>query len=279
MARTVGDVALMLAAMAGPDDRAPLSYDVDTRQFTAAVKRPSIKGWRVAWTPDLNGLIPVDHEVAAVAERALAVFRAPRREGRAGLPRFHRGQRHRAGHPRARHGRAPRRQARALGIGDAEGARVEHQAGALADPRADRQRREAPHPPLAPGARLHGDARSADPAHRRDAAVPGGAALSPPRSTARRSTTTPSGSSSPTASRSPRCPSSRCRAASRRAGCRWACRSSGGATRRPRCSGPPPPSRPPRPGRTGSRRWCPRYHHDVTTLAPDAGAITGGSDS
>jgi amidase len=40
------------------------------------VKRPSIKGWRVAWTPDLNGLIPVDHEVAAVAERATAVFRS-----------------------------------------------------------------------------------------------------------------------------------------------------------------------------------------------------------
>jgi amidase len=76
MARTVGDVALMLAAMAGPDDRAPLSYDVDTRQFTVAVKRPSIKGWRVAWTPDLNGLIPVDHEVAAIAERATAVFRS-----------------------------------------------------------------------------------------------------------------------------------------------------------------------------------------------------------
>ncbi|MGH7348468.1 MAG: amidase, partial [Candidatus Rokuibacteriota bacterium] len=75
MARTVGDVALMLAAMAGPDDRAPLSYAVDTRQLTAAVKQPSIKGWRVAWTPDLDGLIPVDHEVAAVAERATAVFR------------------------------------------------------------------------------------------------------------------------------------------------------------------------------------------------------------
>jgi len=62
--------------MAGPDDRAPLSYDVDTRRFTAAVKRPAVKGWRVAWTPDLNGLIPVDHEVAAVAERATAVFRS-----------------------------------------------------------------------------------------------------------------------------------------------------------------------------------------------------------
>jgi len=76
MARTVADVALMLAAMAGPDDRSPLSYDVDTRTFTAAVKRPSIKGWRVAWTPDLNGMIPVDHEVAAVAEQATRVIRA-----------------------------------------------------------------------------------------------------------------------------------------------------------------------------------------------------------
>jgi len=76
MARTVGDVALMLAAMAGPDDRAPLSYEIDTRRFTAAVKRPSIEGWRVAWTPDLNGLIPIDQEVAAVAERATAVFRS-----------------------------------------------------------------------------------------------------------------------------------------------------------------------------------------------------------
>jgi amidase len=76
MARTVADVALMLSVMAGPDDRAPLSYEVDTRRFPAAVKRPSIKGWRVAWTPDLNGLIPVDHEVAAVAERATRVFRS-----------------------------------------------------------------------------------------------------------------------------------------------------------------------------------------------------------
>jgi amidase len=76
MARTVGDVALMLSVMAGPDDRAPLSYDVDTRRFPAAVRRPSVKGWRAAWTPDLNGLIPVDEEVAAVAERATDVFRS-----------------------------------------------------------------------------------------------------------------------------------------------------------------------------------------------------------
>src|SRR5256885_3266236 len=36
MARTVGDTALMLSVMAGPDDRSPLSYDVDTRELLRA---------------------------------------------------------------------------------------------------------------------------------------------------------------------------------------------------------------------------------------------------
>ena len=75
IARTVGDVALMLSAIAGPDDRAPLSYPVDTAQFTRATRAASIKGWRVAWTPDLNGLIPVDPEVLRVAQGALRVLR------------------------------------------------------------------------------------------------------------------------------------------------------------------------------------------------------------
>jgi amidase len=76
MARTVGDTALMLSAVAGPDDRSPLSYDVDTGAFLKAIKTPSVKGWRVAWTPDLNALIPVDAEVARVAEGATRVFRS-----------------------------------------------------------------------------------------------------------------------------------------------------------------------------------------------------------
>ena len=76
MARTVADTALMLSVVAGPDDRAPLSYDVDVRSFPAAVRRPSIRGWRVAWTPDLDGLIPVDAEVVRVASAATAVFRS-----------------------------------------------------------------------------------------------------------------------------------------------------------------------------------------------------------
>jgi amidase len=46
MARTVADVALMLAVMAGPDDRAPLSYDVDPRRFTAAVAEGATRVFR-----------------------------------------------------------------------------------------------------------------------------------------------------------------------------------------------------------------------------------------
>jgi amidase len=75
MARNVADVALMLSVMAGLDDRAPLSYDVDTATFTRAVKNPSVKGWRVAWSLDLGGLALLDNEVAAIVEDAAAVFR------------------------------------------------------------------------------------------------------------------------------------------------------------------------------------------------------------
>ena len=88
MGRTIGDVALMLSAMAGPDDRAPLSYDVDPRAFRAAVRRPSIAGWRVAWTPDLGGLVPVDAEVARVASSATEVFRSLRARVRTASPSF-----------------------------------------------------------------------------------------------------------------------------------------------------------------------------------------------
>jgi amidase len=76
LARTVRDVALMLSAIAGPDDRAPISYEIDTSQFARALKAPSIKGWRIAWTPNLHGLLPVDEEVAAVAQSAIRVFRS-----------------------------------------------------------------------------------------------------------------------------------------------------------------------------------------------------------
>ena len=76
LSRTVADAALVLSTIAGPDERAPVSYEVDTRQFIRAVKAPSIKGWKVAWTPDLDGLIPVNDEVSRVAHEAVGVFRS-----------------------------------------------------------------------------------------------------------------------------------------------------------------------------------------------------------
>jgi amidase len=76
MARTVADTALMLSVMAGPDDRAPLSYDVDVRQLANASRAPSVKGWRIAWTADLDGLVAIDDEVRALVERAMSVFRS-----------------------------------------------------------------------------------------------------------------------------------------------------------------------------------------------------------
>ena len=72
MARTVGDTALMLSVIAGQDDRSPISFPVETEKFLSAVKRPTIKGLKVAWSPDLN-ISPVDPEVhnlvAAAARR------------------------------------------------------------------------------------------------------------------------------------------------------------------------------------------------------------------
>ena len=75
MARTVADAALMLSVMAGPDARSPISYAVDTREFLRAVTRPSVKGWRIAWTPDLGGLVAVEREVREVFEGAVGALR------------------------------------------------------------------------------------------------------------------------------------------------------------------------------------------------------------
>ncbi len=76
MARDVADCALMLAVIAGPDDRAPLSYDVDTGAFVRAAEPGRLDGLRIAFTPDLGGLIPVEAEVAATAAAAMDALRA-----------------------------------------------------------------------------------------------------------------------------------------------------------------------------------------------------------
>jgi amidase len=73
MARTVADTALMLAAVAGPDDRAPISIPVDPREWLEAARTPDVRGARIAWSTDL-GVTPVDPEVARIAEAAARTY-------------------------------------------------------------------------------------------------------------------------------------------------------------------------------------------------------------
>jgi amidase len=71
MARTVGDLALMLTAIAGPDAGSPLSHghpDELSRELAGA-----IAGLRVAWCPDVGGL-PIEPAVASVIARARERF-------------------------------------------------------------------------------------------------------------------------------------------------------------------------------------------------------------
>jgi amidase len=75
MARDVRDVALFLDVLAGFDPRDPLSYDAPEVAYASAVERPARLG-RVAFSPDLGGITPVDSEVAELCRRAAARFAA-----------------------------------------------------------------------------------------------------------------------------------------------------------------------------------------------------------
>ena len=63
MARTVDDVALLLSVLAGPDPRDPISLGEPGARFAEPMD-PDLTGLRVAWSPDLGGLVPVDADVA-----------------------------------------------------------------------------------------------------------------------------------------------------------------------------------------------------------------------
>jgi amidase/aspartyl-tRNA(Asn)/glutamyl-tRNA(Gln) amidotransferase subunit A len=71
ISRTVEDAALALTALAGYHPADPFSLD-ETIDFTAATRR-SIKGFRIAYSPDLD-VYPVDPRVAEVVRRAVDAF-------------------------------------------------------------------------------------------------------------------------------------------------------------------------------------------------------------
>jgi amidase len=70
MARNVGDLALLLAAIAGPDARDPLSIDT---AFSPYIVRASLTGVRVAWSQTADGLPvePVVTEALRAVRQAL----------------------------------------------------------------------------------------------------------------------------------------------------------------------------------------------------------------
>lgn len=63
MARTVGGVRMMLECIAGDDPRVPVAGPV--------AARPAAEGWRVAWSPDLGGLVAVEPEIRRVTAIAI----------------------------------------------------------------------------------------------------------------------------------------------------------------------------------------------------------------
>jgi amidase len=72
MGRTVGDVALMLDAMAGAHSRDPLALPAPAIPFQTAVDEPTPPA-RVAFSPDL-GVTPVDAEIREICAAAAARF-------------------------------------------------------------------------------------------------------------------------------------------------------------------------------------------------------------
>jgi amidase len=72
MARTVGDVALMLSAIAGPDARSPISIAEPGDALSRPLER-DFGGVRVAWSRDVGGL-PVDPRVTMALDEQRGVF-------------------------------------------------------------------------------------------------------------------------------------------------------------------------------------------------------------
>ncbi|MBI1398256.1 MAG: amidase [Betaproteobacteria bacterium] len=72
LSRTVGDGALMLQALAGPDDRDVTSLEATPEDYVGRLGE-GIEGLRVAYSPDL-GYLRVDPEVATLVHAAASAF-------------------------------------------------------------------------------------------------------------------------------------------------------------------------------------------------------------
>ncbi|HEX6130284.1 MAG TPA: amidase [Actinomycetota bacterium] len=74
MGRTVADAALLLAAMAGPDPRVPISIDEAPSRFLPdRIERPPTR-LRVALAPEADGRMPIDPRIAAAVAGQARTF-------------------------------------------------------------------------------------------------------------------------------------------------------------------------------------------------------------
>lgn len=80
MARTVSDVALTMSATAGPEPGGPRSIGEPGRVFDLpefgleTELEPDLNGVRIGFSPDLDGLLPVAHEVHQIVAGTADVF-------------------------------------------------------------------------------------------------------------------------------------------------------------------------------------------------------------
>jgi amidase len=72
LSRTVEDAALVLNALSGYDPRDPFS--IETNEDFLASTRRSIRGWKIAYSPDFD-LFPVDPAIRGVVDDAARSFR------------------------------------------------------------------------------------------------------------------------------------------------------------------------------------------------------------
>ena len=89
VARSVGDVALLLSVMAGPDPRSPVAHRRVRQRCSAARSTRDFKGTRVAWSRNLGRYPGRADRQPGVRQRAARVRRPrlPRRRRRAGFQR------------------------------------------------------------------------------------------------------------------------------------------------------------------------------------------------
>lgn len=75
MTRTVGDAALMMNVIAGPDERDPLSLEATPPDYLAELEK-GVKGLKAAYSPKMGLDTYVDPEVAALVAKSVKDFAA-----------------------------------------------------------------------------------------------------------------------------------------------------------------------------------------------------------